>query len=167
MVLLVKPQFEAGRQEVGRGRGVITDPAIHDGSATSRAALERRVRRWSAGPTSPITGADGNREFLVHATARAGGAPMTGVALVAHHERDDRPEHAIDGAVVRERARAFWMPAEDAEALGLDGTRERSPVADADLVLSLGGDGTMLRAVHLLEGAPCRCSASTSGRSAT
>ena len=30
MVLLVKPQFEAGRAEVGRGRGVITDPAIHD-----------------------------------------------------------------------------------------------------------------------------------------
>ncbi len=30
MVLLVKPQFEAGRQEVDRGRGIITDPAIHD-----------------------------------------------------------------------------------------------------------------------------------------
>ena len=30
MVLLVKPQFEAGRQEVDRGRGIITDPAIHE-----------------------------------------------------------------------------------------------------------------------------------------
>ncbi|MGB0114892.1 MAG: TlyA family RNA methyltransferase, partial [Ilumatobacteraceae bacterium] len=30
MVLLVKPQFEAGRQEVDRGRGIITDPEIHD-----------------------------------------------------------------------------------------------------------------------------------------
>ena len=29
MVLLVKPQFEAGRSEVGKGRGVITDPVIH------------------------------------------------------------------------------------------------------------------------------------------
>ena len=70
MVLLVKPQFEAGRQEVDRGRGIITDPEIH-----------RRVRREveealtasgcavAGWVESPITGADGNREFLVHAVA--------------------------------------------------------------------------------------------------
>lgn len=69
MVLLVKPQFEAGRQEVDRGRGVITDPAIHD---RVRAEVEDAlveagcsVRGWT---DSPIVGADGNREFLVHAT---------------------------------------------------------------------------------------------------
>jgi 23S rRNA (cytidine1920-2'-O)/16S rRNA (cytidine1409-2'-O)-methyltransferase len=68
MVLLVKPQFEAGRQEVDRGRGVITDPAIHD---RVRAEVEEAllasgcsVVGWT---DSPITGADGNREFLVHA----------------------------------------------------------------------------------------------------
>lgn len=70
MVLLVKPQFEAGRSEVGRGRGVITDPTIWfrvrseiDESLVSGGCA---VRGWT---DSPITGADGNREFLVHATA--------------------------------------------------------------------------------------------------
>ena len=69
MVLLVKPQFEAGRQEVDRGRGVITDPAIHD---RVRAEIEQALvtagcslRGWT---DSPIVGADGNREFLVHAS---------------------------------------------------------------------------------------------------
>ncbi len=73
MVLLVKPQFEAGRQEVDRGRGIITDPAIHDrvqaeiGAALIAAGCE--VVGWT---DSPITGADGNREFLVHAHSPIG-----------------------------------------------------------------------------------------------
>jgi 23S rRNA (cytidine1920-2'-O)/16S rRNA (cytidine1409-2'-O)-methyltransferase len=68
MVLLVKPQFEAGRAEVSRGRGVITDPAIHDrvraevGAALHAASCT--VLGWT---DSPISGADGNREFLVNA----------------------------------------------------------------------------------------------------
>jgi 23S rRNA (cytidine1920-2'-O)/16S rRNA (cytidine1409-2'-O)-methyltransferase len=73
LVLLVKPQFEAGRQEVARGKGVITDPAIHDRVTREvDAALvlaDCIVRAWTA---SPITGADGNREFLVHAVTGAG-----------------------------------------------------------------------------------------------
>ena len=73
MVLLVKPQFEAGRAEVGRGRGVITDPAIHARvQASVGAALEASgctVLGWTE---SPIRGGEGNREFLVHArTPRA------------------------------------------------------------------------------------------------
>jgi len=68
LVLLVKPQFEAGRVEVSKGRGVISDPAIHE-----RVCREVQdylltagtvVRGWT---DSPMTGADGNREFLVHA----------------------------------------------------------------------------------------------------
>lgn len=70
MVLLVKPQFEAGRSEVNRGRGVITDTAIHDRVRTEIAealtAAGCEILDWT---TSPITGADGNREFLVYATA--------------------------------------------------------------------------------------------------
>ncbi len=69
MVLLVKPQFEAGRTEVSRGKGVVTDPEIHD---RVRSEIELalvdvgcRIVGWT---TSPITGADGNVEFLVHAT---------------------------------------------------------------------------------------------------
>jgi len=70
MVLLVKPQFEAGRAEVSRGRGVVTDPAVHERVReeveTACAASGCRVVAWT---DSPITGADGNREFLVHVTA--------------------------------------------------------------------------------------------------
>ena len=72
MVLLVKPQFEAGRREVDRGRGVITDPVVHERVRNEvAAALEAAgavVEGWT---TSPITGADGNVEFLVHATSPA------------------------------------------------------------------------------------------------
>jgi 23S rRNA (cytidine1920-2'-O)/16S rRNA (cytidine1409-2'-O)-methyltransferase len=68
MVLLVKPQFEAGRSEVSRGRGVISDPEVW-----SRVRREISDAFESHGCTvagwteSPITGADGNHEFLVHA----------------------------------------------------------------------------------------------------
>ncbi len=68
LVLLVKPQFEAGRQEVARGQGVISDPAVHerarDAVTEALALADCTVRGWT---DSPITGADGNREFLVHA----------------------------------------------------------------------------------------------------
>jgi 23S rRNA (cytidine1920-2'-O)/16S rRNA (cytidine1409-2'-O)-methyltransferase len=68
MVLLVKPQFEAGRAEVARGRGVITDPAIHarvqDEVAAALEAAGCRVVGWI---DSPIRGAEGNRELFVHA----------------------------------------------------------------------------------------------------
>lgn len=68
MVLLVKPQFEAGRQEVARGHGIITDPVIHD-RVRHEIEVSLRVHEcvvigWT---DSPVTGSDGNREFLVHA----------------------------------------------------------------------------------------------------
>jgi 23S rRNA (cytidine1920-2'-O)/16S rRNA (cytidine1409-2'-O)-methyltransferase len=67
MVLLVKPQFEAGRQEVDRGRGVITDPEVHERVqrevADALVDAGGSIRGWTR---SPITGADGNVEFLVH-----------------------------------------------------------------------------------------------------
>ncbi|NNE11381.1 MAG: TlyA family RNA methyltransferase [Ilumatobacter sp.] len=74
MVLLVKPQFEAGRTEVARGRGVITDPdvweRVRDEVADALVSAGCSVEGWTE---SPITGADGNREFLVHAVAPARG----------------------------------------------------------------------------------------------
>jgi len=67
MVLLVKPQFEAGRAEVSRGRGVIDDPEIWTRvrSEVAAAVIEHggEVVGWTE---SPITGADGNHEFLLH-----------------------------------------------------------------------------------------------------
>lgn len=76
LVLLVKPQFEAGRAEVSKGKGVVTDPEVHQRVRDEvQAALEERgcaVLGWT---DSPITGGDGNREFLVHATTQRRGFP--------------------------------------------------------------------------------------------
>ncbi|MGH9137338.1 MAG: TlyA family RNA methyltransferase [Acidimicrobiales bacterium] len=69
VVLLVKPQFEAGRTEVSRGRGVVTDPRVHDAVRDcideALIASHCEVRGWME---SPIRGGEGNVEFLVHAT---------------------------------------------------------------------------------------------------
>jgi 23S rRNA (cytidine1920-2'-O)/16S rRNA (cytidine1409-2'-O)-methyltransferase len=77
LVLLVKPQFEAGKAEVDRGSGVIRDPAVHQRVCDEvSAALMARGCEVLGWIDSPITGAQGNREFLVHARAgRSGSAP--------------------------------------------------------------------------------------------
>ncbi|WP_442679099.1 TlyA family RNA methyltransferase [Sphingomonas sp. ASY06-1R] len=67
LVALIKPQFEAGREEVGKG-GVVRDPAVH-------ARVCEEVRAWIEGEgwvvagieRSPITGPEGNVEFLLAA----------------------------------------------------------------------------------------------------
>ena len=66
IVALVKPQFEVGRAEVGRG-GLVTIPAIQDQAVADvgRAAGEVGLTQVAMAP-SPITGADGNREFFLH-----------------------------------------------------------------------------------------------------
>jgi 23S rRNA (cytidine1920-2'-O)/16S rRNA (cytidine1409-2'-O)-methyltransferase len=66
VVALIKPQFEAGRGEVGR-HGVITDVAVHERvivEVTDAARAVGLTRRAIA--PSPIEGAEGNREFLAH-----------------------------------------------------------------------------------------------------
>ena len=75
LVVLVKPQFEAGRVEASRGRGVIRDPEIH-----RRTLGEVATALGDAGAVimgampSPITGHAGNVEFLLY--ARTPGQPM-------------------------------------------------------------------------------------------
>lgn len=77
------------------------------------------------------------------------------VCLVAHHERGPAIEAAeLASRWLAENGHQVWMVAEDAAALGLDALGSSRSPAEADLVVSLGGDGTMLRAVHLLDGAP-------------
>ena len=67
MVLLVKPQFEAGRVEVSRGKGVITDPEIHrEACDTVRDAVVDLGGRVVGIIESPIKGAEGNTEFLMY-----------------------------------------------------------------------------------------------------
>jgi 23S rRNA (cytidine1920-2'-O)/16S rRNA (cytidine1409-2'-O)-methyltransferase len=70
-VALIKPQFEAGPSAVGR-KGVVRNPAVHD-------AVCERIRAWWTGlagwhvlgiTDSPITGPEGNKEFLIAAVRR-------------------------------------------------------------------------------------------------
>jgi 23S rRNA (cytidine1920-2'-O)/16S rRNA (cytidine1409-2'-O)-methyltransferase len=66
MVILVKPQFEAGRGQVGKG-GIVRDPEIHRAVCER---VERAVRECgfrTAILDSPILGAEGNKEFLLYA----------------------------------------------------------------------------------------------------
>lgn len=67
MIVLIKPQFEVGRGEVGKG-GIVKDPALHAAScAKVRQAAEELGFRTDV-IESPIQGAEGNREFLLYAT---------------------------------------------------------------------------------------------------
>lgn len=65
VVALVKPQFEAGRDDVGKG-GIVRDPAIHARvvDEVTRAAAAVGLKRLGLEP-SPIEGAEGNKEFLL------------------------------------------------------------------------------------------------------
>ena len=66
-VILVKPQFEAGRGHVGKG-GIVRDPeATNWPSTRSPIASGRWAGKWSETIPSPITGAEGNQEFLLYA----------------------------------------------------------------------------------------------------
>ncbi|MFZ2997307.1 TlyA family RNA methyltransferase [Sphingobium sp.] len=71
LVALIKPQFEAGREEVGKG-GVVRDPEIH-ARVCDKASAWIGTQGWTViGVTqSPITGPQGNVEFLIY--ARLGG----------------------------------------------------------------------------------------------
>jgi 23S rRNA (cytidine1920-2'-O)/16S rRNA (cytidine1409-2'-O)-methyltransferase len=70
IVALVKPQFEAGRKDVGKG-GLVTDPAVHARviAEVTAAAAEVGLERLGL-IDSPITGAHGNTEFLMHLVLR-------------------------------------------------------------------------------------------------
>lgn len=84
LVLLVKPQFEAGRAEVSKGQGVITDPVIHERVRGEIDAALRvagcAVDGWC---DSPIAGGDGNREFLVHAHTISAPSTATGTSATS------------------------------------------------------------------------------------
>jgi 23S rRNA (cytidine1920-2'-O)/16S rRNA (cytidine1409-2'-O)-methyltransferase len=79
LIALIKPQFEVGKGQVGRG-GVVRDPTLHQ-------AVCGRISRWLAAQPgwhvqgvieSPITGPKGNREFLIAARSRSALAKEAG-----------------------------------------------------------------------------------------
>jgi 23S rRNA (cytidine1920-2'-O)/16S rRNA (cytidine1409-2'-O)-methyltransferase len=93
LVLLVKPQFEAGRAEAGRERGVIRDPQVWaDALEGVLAAFAERGAAIMGLMVSPLLGAEGNVEFLAHLIAGAPELRSDVAALVAQ---------VVDEAVAR------------------------------------------------------------------
>ena len=70
VVALVKPQFEAGRDEVGK-HGLVTDPAVHEAVLAKVTTQAEAAGFARLGMTpSPITGATGNQEFFLYLKKR-------------------------------------------------------------------------------------------------
>jgi 23S rRNA (cytidine1920-2'-O)/16S rRNA (cytidine1409-2'-O)-methyltransferase len=100
LVLLVKPQFEAGRAAVSAGRGVVRDPEVR---AEALVAVGARLQSLGASimgaMVSPLRGADGNVEFLLHAVAPGGparpsppvGGPVAALEALADLARGTDP----------------------------------------------------------------------------
>jgi 23S rRNA (cytidine1920-2'-O)/16S rRNA (cytidine1409-2'-O)-methyltransferase len=116
LVVLVKPQFEAGRTEASRGKGVVRDASVHRrtlGRVCDALAAEGAV--VTAAMPSPITGHAGNVEFLVHARAH------TDIASTAGDEIDAMLDAVVNAA--HDQAR---VSAHDGESSPIDseGPRE-------------------------------------------
>lgn len=117
LVVLVKPQFEAGRSEASKGRGIISDPVVW------RRVVDEVIAAFVAlGATmmdlmvSPITGSDGNVEFLLHLRAPGHAADEAGDA-----GRSGANEVAVAAAL------------HEAQSLGTTRTAGRPPEAGQDL----------------------------------
>jgi 23S rRNA (cytidine1920-2'-O)/16S rRNA (cytidine1409-2'-O)-methyltransferase len=85
-VLLVKPQFEAGRSQVGKG-GVVRTPRCIDRCSAGCETVSLPGIDVVAAMPSPLRGADGNVEFFFH--SRTDGAPTLG---------DDELDTTVDRA---------------------------------------------------------------------
>ena len=84
LVALIKPQFEAGRDEVGKG-GVVRDPAVHQRVCAEVADwLESQGWHVTGVVPSPITGPQGNVEFLILSTAGSAATARAGRAGCHH-----------------------------------------------------------------------------------
>lgn len=72
VVALVKPQFEAGKDRVGK-KGIVRDPKVHEEVLISIASFAEETGFWVTDAAfSPITGGEGNIEFLFHLKSRIG-----------------------------------------------------------------------------------------------
>ena len=69
IVVLVKPQFEVGREDVGRG-GIVRDPALHEAVCRKAEDAARMLGFETSLIESPLPGAEGNKEFLLYGTGR-------------------------------------------------------------------------------------------------
>ncbi|MBO5050167.1 MAG: TlyA family RNA methyltransferase [Oscillospiraceae bacterium] len=80
VLCLIKPQFEAGKEKVGK-KGVVRDPAVHQEVLEDFIALAHRIGFTILGLTfSPVKGPEGNIEFLAHLTLAGGDEPVIDTA---------------------------------------------------------------------------------------
>lgn len=95
-VVLVKPQFEADRGDVGDG-GIVRDPAVWRRALERVAAAGAGVGWSTAGATaSPLLGGKGNVEFLLHLSAApAQDTPLAGLLDIAVEEGADRRRRSV------------------------------------------------------------------------
>lgn len=108
-VLLVKPQFEAGRIEVSKGKGIIDNPKIWHRvlSEISAALLERKAAIMGV-MVSPLTGSDGNVEFIVVGRFAGSDSPISGHCALE-----------TDALSLSLASVTGWNAADDAEPGGL------------------------------------------------
>jgi 23S rRNA (cytidine1920-2'-O)/16S rRNA (cytidine1409-2'-O)-methyltransferase len=66
-IVLIKPQFEAGKGQVGKG-GIVRDPAVRQSACDKVRAFAEALGYHTAIIPSPIQGTEGNQEFLLHAS---------------------------------------------------------------------------------------------------
>ncbi len=153
-LVLVKPQFEAGRGDVRRG--VVRDPEVRRRVLQDFCAFVTRSAAAVLGVCdSCVPGPAGNREYVVY------------LAAAGHPGRQDRERRcrtsrsravaASDGvAVARVAVMTHGKPEVDRRRAGAAAARGRRAAAsrsstratDPDLAVVLGGDGTMLRALQ-------------------
>ena len=89
VLCLIKPQFEAGKEKVGKGKGVVRDPEIHKEVLDNFVSLTQEIGFTILGLTfSPVKGPEGNIEFLAHLTLddRPGIQPDTASVVADAHE---------------------------------------------------------------------------------
>jgi 23S rRNA (cytidine1920-2'-O)/16S rRNA (cytidine1409-2'-O)-methyltransferase len=97
LVLLVKPQFEAGRVVVARGKGVVRDPEVWRTSISDvTSALQDAGTGIMGAMVSPLTGPAGNVEFLIH--VRKGTGPVAQAVV------EEYLDEAVSAAVARRDA---------------------------------------------------------------
>jgi 23S rRNA (cytidine1920-2'-O)/16S rRNA (cytidine1409-2'-O)-methyltransferase len=113
LVVLVKPQFEVGRGEVGKG-GVVRDPTKHRQAVAgvARAAMEAGAALRGLCP-SPLLGPKGNREFFLHLTAGGPSRELAEVLAAVFPEPDAEAGPRVEARMSERRARSAVRQSED------------------------------------------------------